>query len=223
MKNETAPREEKQTMPVRFEQQEIVANAGSVDQVQGIPVSLLGALWATGLLLLVVGGFYEFYAWGDAEGLRGLGLSLLVTIPLVVAVVHVRRANRLHQPILKMPFVVLLLMSALVLPFALYLPQLWLKLLGPFFALGYGLSLLWYGAYYDSLTYLLIACACVFGAVVSIPSCYSLSPTLGGGIILAVGIAVLVSAYRLHKLREARIVARATAQRKQDLSREAAK
>ncbi len=200
-----------------------VIKSEPVEQVQWIPRSLLGSLCATGLLLLIVGGGYECYAWGDAEGVRGMCMGLLVMVPLTVVVVHIWRVSRLHQPIFRMPFMVLLLMSALVLPFALYLPQLWLKLLGPVFALSYGLSLLWYGAYYDSLTYLLIACACVFGAVVSIPSCYSLAPTLGGGIILAVGIAILVSAYRLHKLREARIAARATAQRKQDLSRGAAK
>ncbi len=188
-------------------------------QVQGIPANLLGALWGTGLLLAALGALYELYAWDSESRVRWLLLLLLTALPLAAAVVHVRQTQRLRQPVFTLCFVVFFGMNALAIPFILYLPQLWLKLLGPFFALGYGLSLLWYGAFYNSLPYLLIACAFVLGSVVSIPFCYSLPPTLGGLILFIAGVAILGLAQRLNKLRETRLAIREQALRRQEVHR----
>lgn len=191
-------------------------------RVQELSRNLLGSLWGSGLFLILIGGLYELYAW-DSEGrAQWLHLTLVVAVPVAVVVAHVRRMRRLRQPIFQQGFIVFLVMNSLVLPFLFYLPMLWLKLLGPFFALGYGLSFLWYGATYDSLPHLLAASSLVVGAVVSIPFCYSLSPVLGGAVIFIAGIAILVLAFRMGKLQKARLAARNRALRKQQFNRKSA-
>lgn len=189
---------------------------------QELSRNLLGSLWGSGLLLLLIGGLYELYAWSSEGRAHWLYSALVVAVPLVVIVAHVRRMRRLRQPIFRLGFIVFLAMNSLVLPVLFYLPMLWLKLFGPFFALGYGLSFLWYGASYNSLPHLLTASLLVVGAVVGIPFCYSLAPALGGAVVFIAGIAVLVLAYRMGKIREARVAAKIQALRKQQLNRKSA-
>ena len=205
---------------------EVVQGDAHVDdwrmREQELSRNLLGSLWGSGLLLLLIGGLYELYAWSREGRAHWLYLALVVAVSVTVVVAHVRRMRRLRQPIFQLSFIVFLVMNSLVLPFLFYLPVLWLKLFGPFFALGYGLSFLWYGASYSSLPHLLAASLLVVGAVVSIPFCYSLAPALGGAVIFIAGIAVLVLAYRMGKIREARVAARIQALRKQQLNRKSA-
>lgn len=195
-------------------------SGASEDGVQGIPRSLLGSLWGTGILLLAVGGVYELYAWDNEGRARWVCFALLIAAPLLALTMHVRRVRKLRQPMVSPYVAVFLAVNALALPFIFYLPSLWLKLIGPFLALGYGFSLLWYGAFYNSLPHMLAACALTLAAVLSIPFCYSLTPALGGLVILAAGASMLALACRLGKLRKSRLAARRQALRKQQLNSE---
>ncbi len=189
-------------------------------EVQGLPRNLLSTLWGTGLMLLALGILYELYAWGGDERAMWVGVSLMVLVPVLVVVAHVLRVRQSGKPVASLCFFVQLLLDTLVLPFLFYIPALWIRLLGPFMVFAYGLSLMWYGAYYDTVMCLLAACVLVLAAVVSLPFCYGLAPALGGVVIFSGGLVIIIFAYRLKKTREKRIAAYEQARTRQQFNRE---
>lgn len=171
--------------------------------VQGLPRSLMSALYALAGLLAAVGAACMLYA---ARGHLNIWmrLGLVAALPIVLVAVHIVRARRRGEVVWSSALGALVAAHLFVLPAGLYLAA-WA---GPIAAMPpvfvYAVAVMWYGAYYHIASAIAAASALIFAAALIVPLYWQPGPLVSGLILLAMAAAALAVALYLRRIRRAR-------------------
>lgn len=173
-------------------------------QVQGIPPGLVSSLCGLAVLLVAVGGACVLASVWDSLN-EWVRLALLLPVPVLLLVLHIRSVRRAGEPVFSAAMAALMLAHLVLLPAGIALAMYGWPLVGMPFFWGYALALLWYGARYRKAMLISAAVMLAFALALSIPLYGDFGVLLSGVLLALMGALVLTVAVLLYRHREQKL------------------
>ena len=187
--------------------------------VQGLPHGLVSSLCGVGCFLLLAGAACALFA--AREHLEvWVQVALLLALPLVIFVAHVRRAGKRGEPVFSWAFAALLGAHVVLLPLCMVLSFYVSLMLGDVCLAVYASIVIWYGAFYSNTMAISAGCTLAALSTMSIPLFYG--AVVSAVLLILLGGGILFLAYQLHRRRAAQLAYLQVLRKRRQISAEQA-